>query len=455
MISELDLLFEGIFTVFFYIRLSFSFLTTGLYTMYTDKCFRSFFMRFCMSMARTDVLFVKMLQAISYNNNFIDIKVHDTITNFTDEVPHSVLDYDYRTISYVKNKTPFIFESEKPIKSGMISLVYLLCHKETKKQYILKVKRRNIENRLNQSIKHISGLINIITFFTQYFMSVEINNTMKRHLSMLNEQLDFENEIRNTKKSAENFKNVSYVRIPEIYDDYTPPGNNSIIMEKIPGVPLSEVSKDDYQIYCDLIAKHGFVGVIVHGFTHGDFHAGNILFIKNPKNNEDGYDEYQIGVIDFGLVITISEKFRAVMYEVNTKWSKIDKYADKIVHDYLNVAIHPNGFMEYTEPQLAKRLNSDLSKVIKEVALNATNDNLISNVFDGFTALNDILMSDTVKQYNVKMSDDFVGIQVALSMTNSVSMKLCIDDYKVLTDRLMKELFPSDLLTEDQSDDES
>ena len=105
-------------------------------------------------------------------------------------------------------------------------------------------------------------------------MSVEINNTMKRHLSMLDEQLDFENEIRNTKKSAEVLlKNVSYVRIPEIYDDYTPPGNNSIIMEKIPGVPLSEVSKDDYQTYCDLIAKHGFVGVIVHGFTHGDFHV--------------------------------------------------------------------------------------------------------------------------------------------------------------------------------------
>ena len=71
-----------------------------------------------------------------------------------------------------------------------------------------------------------------------------------------------------------------------------------------------------------------------------------------------------------------------------------------------------------------------------------------------FPAEDEYVMSDTVKEYNVKMSDDFVGIQVALSMTNSVSMKLCIDDYKVLTDRLMKELFPSYLLTEDQSDDD-
>ena len=405
-------------------------------------------------MSKTDVLFVKMMQAISYNNQFIDNKLHDEITCFTDEVPYGIWDYDHKTINYIKYNTPFTFDDVKPMKAGMISLVYSLYHTETNKRYILKVKRKNIETRLKQSIKHMNGLINIVTIFTQYFMSVEINNTMKRHLSMLMEQLDFEKEINNTKKSAENFRNVPYVRIPEIYDGYKAPGNNSIIMERLPGVPLSEVSKDDYQTYCDLIAKHGFVGVIVHGFTHGDFHAGNILFIKNPKNNEDGYDEYQIGVIDFGLAITISEEFRKVMYEVNTKWSKIDKCADKIVHDYLNVAIYPYGFMQYANPELSSNLKNELTRVIKEVALNATNDNLISNVFDGFTALNDILMSDTVKEYNVKMSEDFVGIQVALSMTNSVSMKLCIDDYKVLTDRLMKELFPSDLLTEDQSDDD-
>ena len=105
------------------------------------------FIDMLLEIAKTDIIFVKVLQAIAFNGNFIDKNIHDQITQFSDNVPYDTSDIDYNVIMKMFTNTPFTFADPScmPIRSGMISLVYALKHKGTGENYIIKVKRKNIQ----------------------------------------------------------------------------------------------------------------------------------------------------------------------------------------------------------------------------------------------------------------------------------------------------------------------
>ena len=53
---------------------------------------------------------------------------------------------------------------EVPINSGMISLVFKAYDKETGKPLIIKLKRNNIDNKLNDSIKNLQTFMYLLSF---------------------------------------------------------------------------------------------------------------------------------------------------------------------------------------------------------------------------------------------------------------------------------------------------
>ena len=62
----------------------------------------------------------------------------------------------------IGTNTPFTFVHDKPFRSGMISLIYMLRHKESGEQYILKMKRKLIKEKLDKSIYRMSLFFQII-----------------------------------------------------------------------------------------------------------------------------------------------------------------------------------------------------------------------------------------------------------------------------------------------------
>ena len=50
----------------------------------------------------------------------------------------------------------------------------------------------------------------------------------------------------------------------------------------------------------------GLTCMMVNGTAHGDLHAGNIIFIENDETicKQQRIPKFQIGIIDFGLVVT-------------------------------------------------------------------------------------------------------------------------------------------------------
>jgi hypothetical protein len=77
-------------------------------------------------LANSNILYVKIFQAIALNNNLIDDKTNNKLLRFTDNAPWSYSDINFEELIEVSNKYDIVFPYgyELPINSGMISLVF-------------------------------------------------------------------------------------------------------------------------------------------------------------------------------------------------------------------------------------------------------------------------------------------------------------------------------------------
>ena len=104
------------------------------------------------SLAKENILYVKIFQAISLNNYSVSDEINNELLKFTDNSPYNENDINYDLIQQVVYENNLSGNVEKPINSGMISLVYKMRNSIDNRPVILKVKRNNIEEKLNNSI---------------------------------------------------------------------------------------------------------------------------------------------------------------------------------------------------------------------------------------------------------------------------------------------------------------
>ncbi len=431
----------------FYMRVFGAFVKNAFLLSFVTVTLETSMFTFLFDLAKSDILFVKILQAVSYSYDFMDEKMHRKITAYTDNAPYDDNDIDNESLLDIY-KNGFELVDSEPKKSGMISLVYLIRHKITNKEYILKVKRKDIDEKLDTCVFNMRGLLRCISFVTNFWFRIDITNTIERHLELLREQLDFNREIENTKSMYSNFEHIYYVKIPKIYEEYRKLNSNYIIMEYIEGRHFSQLLQSEYTHYCDLVAKMGCTSLFVHGESHGDFHAGNLLFIRNDvEKQSDTCPEYQIGVIDFGLTIKLTNKIRDVMLYAAINYRN-PKEVSNIVKRYLNATLQPENVVDMLPEKAKANIITELENIIHKLGKDEINCSQ-EHFYKSFQVINDNLVCNVADKYDIKMTDDFVKLQVASSMSNGLIMQLCDGDYNKQMDKTVKELFHLDLFIED------
>ena len=113
----------------------------------------------------------------------------------------------------------------------------------------------------------------------------------------------------NLQNLANNFKKVSYIKIPEVHTAYC--SEKVITMEYIDGVAVTDLLKKDYpKIDKKKIANYGvksyFKQVLIDGFFHADPHPGNLIVTKDGK----------LCYIDLGMMGILSENFKETLAEL-------------------------------------------------------------------------------------------------------------------------------------------
>ena len=179
-------------------------------------------------------------------------------------------------------------DSMENIGSGSIGQVYK-C-KLNGKIVAMKVKHPNVNKIINNQKDIINIIIYLqkIPFFKNYF---DLHYDIKDFMETLYLQLDFKNEVYNTKKICNIFEKNRLVIIPKVLYN----SESIIISEYEPGVEFSSLNlyqklKAGFNFYCAI-----FEMVIFNDFIHGDLHK------KNWKVRMNENKEFQIILYDFGL----------------------------------------------------------------------------------------------------------------------------------------------------------
>lgn len=392
------------------------------------------------NLSQKNILYVKMFQAISLNNNLIDGAMNAELLKYTDSVPYTDDDIDEDLFDDVIRKYYLTPENDTiPMKSGMISLVYKMRTVDNE-TVIVKMKRKNIDEKLDDAIEKLLFFVKLLSFIPQ-FNILDIPNVIKKNICLLRQQLDFDEEVKNTIEMAQNCKNLKYIKIPGVYEYATKEYPSIIIMDYIKGVHISKLDEKDYDEYAKLVLKYGFVSIINDSETHGDLHAGNILFIKNEEE-----PIYQLGLIDFGIVTRVNKEttqhFLEIVSNMFTETSR--NLAEKI----LNAFIEPRETFQNVPIELRNKLYAEASSLIEE-ALHNSKDASQLKIYEFMKKFNEYLTNNNLKKHGLYVSDDFVKFQMALAMSQGVSLCLCKNDYMPFANKVLNELFHTDLLFSD------
>jgi len=450
-------LFIYFFTqIYFIYHVFWIFLTELFLYRFVDKDYTLFIEKITNKLANINILYVKIFQSIALNNRFIDDKINNILLKFTDNAPWNKNDICFDTLlelrkEYINfhnenNENNDIYNEDddiysiEPINSGMISLVFKSYNKLTNEPIIIKLKRKNIEEKLTNAIDNLLFLIKIISYMP-FIKKYKIQEIVERNIDIIKHQTDFHEEVENIIKIRMNCENLKYIIIPNVFDKVTKKYPNVIMMEYIEGIKIDQIEKEDYEPFAKQVLKFGIITSIIHGFTHGDLHSGNILFIKDENNIKY---KYKIGILDFGIMYIIEKEFKENLFDVFTN----------IFNEQPNVTAEKillSGFMEPVE--LLKNLPEEKYNYLLNMATSMLDETLNTSkkanqiqLYKFLVNFNNYLNTQKIIDIGLKPSDQFVKFQLVLAMSHGITLLLCKEDYIMIANKVINELFHTEFL---------
>jgi predicted unusual protein kinase regulating ubiquinone biosynthesis (AarF/ABC1/UbiB family) len=393
-------------------------------------------------LANQNILCVKIFQAFALNNNIFSEHQMNFLINYTDSAPWTNKDIDIHTLFQMEKVFNLeILNNYKPVKSGMISLVFKCIDKNKMDEIIIiKIKRNNIETILNDGIQKMLFCINLLSFMP-IVNNYQISKIIHDNIHLIDQQIDFKKEVQNICIMKQNCKNLKYVKIPFVYPEVTNHFSNVIMMEYIKGITIKDIKNIDYEEYSKQIIKFVLVTTLINVTCHGDLHMGNILFIKDE--NDTKY-KYKIGILDFGIIYEI-DKIKNTLYYVfaNMYTDLPQQIAQTILESGI---IEPADCIIKLPKKHHEYLLFILTKFINDTIYISKHFCQI-NVFKALYELNDYIVENnlTVNGNQIKPCDDLIKIQVIFTMLYGVIFKLCGTSYLEIMNKVMIDLFHIDV----------
>jgi predicted unusual protein kinase regulating ubiquinone biosynthesis (AarF/ABC1/UbiB family) len=191
------------------------------------------------NLASINILYVKAFQVVAFKNHLINENTNNQLLRFIDNVPWNHDDIDFFTLVRIRDelKLDFVDGLDNPIHSGMISLVFKAFKRETNEPLIVKMKRLNIDHKLQDVIDdllYFADILSFIPFVKRYQISQSIRNCIDIVCDQTNFNMEVENMIRMK-------NNCNSVQIPSVLQEITNKYPNVIIMEYIDGVSFHTI----------------------------------------------------------------------------------------------------------------------------------------------------------------------------------------------------------------------
>ncbi|MCX4361577.1 ABC1 kinase family protein [Mucispirillum schaedleri] len=205
--------------------------------------------------------------------------------------------------------------SYKSLGSASIAQVHSAKLKKSGTQVVLKIQRRDIYKRMEQDIKLMRRVANMVQKVKKDTI-IDFETIIDELWKTAQEEMNFLKEAENAVTFYNNHKNVIYATCPEVYTELS--SEKILVMEYVDGffIDNEEMMKaggyDKKEIAAKL-AEDYISQVIDYGFFHADPHPGNIKI-------RDG----QIIWIDLGMMGKLSPRDKGLIADLIASVAKHD-----------------------------------------------------------------------------------------------------------------------------------
>jgi len=390
-------------------------------------------------LALINILYVKLFQSFALDNNMIDEEINSKLIKYTDNVTWNDEDISNTDLISVANKYKLDLNSSnnKPINSGMISLVFKIPKEKSEECIIIKLKRKDIDKKLDDAIQQVLFIVYILSYIPS-LKNLQIYDVIEKNIDSIREQTNFMEEIENMELIRKNCNKMKYVIIPKVYKEVTEELPNVIMMDYMKGERITNIKEEDYKEYAKLLIKFGLVTYIMHGCTHGDLHSGNILFIEDENRKK------KIGILDFGIIYKYDEKFKCDMFNLLSNLNELGN--EELLKKAFKAIVEPEDALERLPKEDYKKLIDISIELLEESLKNKKKANQYQ-VFKFLSIMKEYVSKKELSELGITLKDDFIKSQMFIAMSHGVTIKLCNQENVLeVVEECINEIFKTKLL---------
>jgi predicted unusual protein kinase regulating ubiquinone biosynthesis (AarF/ABC1/UbiB family) len=365
---------------------------------------------------KQNILFVKIIQACTSAKSLSPEIIHIFKQN-THSVAIDDDEIDHELVRNIQQQYNIQEMTERPVHSGMVSVVYL--GKIGEQKVVIKTKRRNIEERIREG----SANINFIYECLYKLLSIkpELQDKLKTMSSItkttpyLISQCDFESEINAlvaTREEMSAFPICEDIVIPRVYNKTTA-NAQYIIMEHLSGGFSDKITDDALRKqYLRMFVAFTLTQGWFTTYYHTDLHNGNIICMSSDTGPK-------LGVIDFGMNMKLTGEMKEKMQQTFKLICNIDKTTGEVsvtdfsrikAKEYINLIVVDKIDVGKLSEQQQAHIDIAMQTVLSGLADGSLEEYHINQTFD-------VLKQQLGMDFVVNM--EMVLLLISLSMGNS------------------------------------
>jgi len=249
--------------------------------------------------------FVKLGQIASTRRDLLPEDIAEELERLQDEVAEFPYEQAVEIIEDelgASVRELFIRFDRTPVAAASIGQVYRAALKDGT-EVAVKVQRPNVRTVIETDLDILEEWASLAENRLAWARNYRIRDIVDELGKALRAELDFGTEARNAERFAVQCREMSGVRIPGVYWDYST--KRVLTMDYIEGIKLSDHARlDKAGLNRRKLAKKFsetiFHQVLVEGFFHGDPHPGNVL--AQPDGG--------IALLDFGMAGRLSPEMK-------------------------------------------------------------------------------------------------------------------------------------------------